>query len=91
MKPPHYQGTYQRRARALVTAANHNPNTKCWRCHRTLDQHPNHKTGRPPHWTAGHTRDTDPTAPLAPEASTCNYTAGAHTGNARRSTGYNYP
>ena len=78
MKPPHYQGTYHVRARHIREAANNNPLTTCWRCGRTLQQHPPHKNGKPPKWTAGHIIDSDPTSPLAPEASTCNYTAGAH-------------
>jgi hypothetical protein len=77
VNPPHRAGNYKQRARRLVAAANRNPATICWRCGRTLNQHPPHRNGKPARWTAGHTRDEDPTAPLAPEASTCNYTAGA--------------
>ena len=77
MKPAHYRGSYHVRARNIRAAANANPNTRCWRCGRTLAQHPPHHNGNPAKWTAGHLRDGDPTSPLAPEASTCNYSAGA--------------
>jgi hypothetical protein len=49
-----------------------------------LSQHPPHHTGKPPTWQAGHVIDHDPASPLAPEASTCNTSAGATYGNARR-------
>lgn len=83
-KGAHHTGTYQRRARLLRQAAYANPLTTCWRCGLTLDKHPPHKDGTPARWTAGHTRDSDPTAPLMPEASTCNYASGAAYGHALR-------
>lgn len=83
-KPAHYQGSYHVRSRLVREAAYADPSTRCWRCGRTLDQHPPHKTGAPPRWTAGHVRDGDPTSPLLPEASTCNKTAGARYGNRLR-------
>jgi len=83
-KPPHRTGDYHVRSRLVREAAYADPDTRCWRCGRTLDQHPPHKTGKPPHWTAGHVRDGDPTSPLLAEASTCNYAAGARLGNRRR-------
>lgn len=79
----HYLGGYDRRARALVAAATANRATKCWRCGRTLEQHPPHHTGKPARWTAGHVRDGDPLSPLLPEASTCNYSAGAQRVNGK--------
>ncbi len=91
VKGPHHSGTYQRRAANVRAAANLDPDTRCWRCRRTLDQHEPHRNGTPARWTAGHIRDGDPTSPLAPEASTCNYSAGARTGNARRGSGYGWP
>ena len=90
-KGAHHSGDYQVRAQAVRDAANSDPNTKCWRCGKTLAAHEPHKGGKPARWTAGHIIDSDPTSPLAPEASTCNYTAGALTGNARRSSGYDWP
>ena len=77
MPKPLYLGSYKARADRLKADAYANPNTACWRCGRTLAQHEAHKNGKPPRWTAGHVRDGDPTSPLAAEASTCNYRAGA--------------
>jgi hypothetical protein len=75
VKKPHYRGTYHRDSMRLRAAAYANPATRCWRCGETLQQirirHPRAK------WTAGHTIDTTPGAPLAPECSPCNYAAGA--------------
>lgn len=72
----HHAGHYHRTAMRVRALAYANPQTRCWRCGRTLAEHPSHKTGKPVKWTAGHVRDGDPTSPLMPEASTCNYTAG---------------
>lgn len=72
----HYSGTYQRRAQLLRQRANANPDTRCWRCGRTLADHPPHKNGKPARWTAGHVIAGDPASDLLPEASTCNYRAG---------------
>lgn len=79
----HYLLGYDRRRRLLVAAANANSNTKCWRCGLTLEQHQPHHSGKPAKWTAGHVRDGDPLAPLLPEASTCNYSAGAQRVNGK--------
>lgn len=75
-KAPHHTGTHQVRARKVTTAAKADSTTRCWRCGLTLDAHEPHRNGKRPWWTAGHVRDGDPTSPLAPEASTCNYRAG---------------
>lgn len=83
-KPAHYQGSYHVRSRQVRLAAYANPLTACWRCGLTLRQHRPHKNGKPPRWTAGHVRDGDPSSPLLPEASTCNFRAGAIAGNRRR-------
>jgi hypothetical protein len=83
-KGPHHRGTHQVRARRVVAAANANPHTRCWRCGRTLDQHRRHRNGTPARWTAGHINDGQVDGELAPEASTCNMTAGSKLGNARR-------
>lgn len=80
----HYGGDYARRARAVRTAANADPSTRCWRCGRTLAQHPRHKTGKAATWQAGHLNDGQEGGPLAPEASTCNSVAGAKAGAARK-------
>jgi hypothetical protein len=84
MRAPHHAGTHQRRAARIVAEANANPHTRCWRCHRTLNQHPPHHNGTPARWTAGHTTDGQINGELLPEASTCNYSAGATHGNTRR-------
>ena len=76
-KPAHYRGSYETRARAIRRAAHMNPNTRCWRCGRTLAEHPPTRTGKPPTWTAGHILDSNPNSPLAAEANVCNYAAGA--------------
>jgi hypothetical protein len=81
----HYSGDYATRRHYLIAAANADPRTICWRCRRTLAEHEPHRNGRKAYWTAGHVRDGDPTSPLLPEASTCNYSAGGRLGNARRS------
>ena len=83
-KPAHYRGTFHVDSRRVRDAAYADPLTLCWRCGRTLDQHPPHKTGKPATWTAGHVIDSDPTSPLLPEASTCNKSAGARYGNRLR-------
>lgn len=75
----HYSGDYQRRARLVRLAAYADLETRCWRCGRTLAEH-----GHKARWDAGHIRDGDPTSPLAPEASSCNRSAGATAGNLRR-------
>ncbi len=90
-KGAHHRGDYHVRARRVRDQANTDPTTTCWRCGHTLAQHPPHRDGKPATWTAGHTVDGDSSAPLAPEASTCNYSAGAKAGNARRGTGYDWP
>lgn len=88
-KKPWHSGTYPARRNRLVARAYSNRLTKCWRCGRTLAEHPPHQTGAPVKWTAGHIRDSDPTSPLAPEASTCNSSAGAKYGNTGRIVGSN--
>lgn len=75
-RPAHYRGTYQAEAKRIRALANADPTTRCWRCARTLAEHPNHHNGKPPTWTAGHVNDAQVGGPLAPEASTCNYSHG---------------
>ena len=90
-KGAHHRGTYHVESRRVRDAANADPTTKCWRCGLTLDAHAPHANGSRPRWQAGHVIDSDPTSPLAPEASTCNSSAGAAVGNMRRATGYYWP
>ena len=91
MAGKHHRGTFSRYSQQLRDTANRNPRAVCWRDGLTLDQHPPHHDGSRPTWTAGHTIAGDPNALpwldvtrtpppgswLAPEASTCNYSAGA--------------
>jgi hypothetical protein len=83
-KRAHHRGTHQLRARAVVTAANANPNTRCGRCGLTLTQHTPHRNGKPATWQAGHVIDGQVNGELRPEASTCNESHGATLGNTRR-------
>jgi hypothetical protein len=101
----HHRGTHQRHSAMVRRAATANKASICWACGLTLNQHTPHANGKPPTWQAGHTIDgtrnpppwlntttTPPPGPwLAPEASTCNTSRGAVTGNRRRSTGYDWP
>ena len=85
-KPAHYRGTYHVASRKVREAAYADPSTRCWRCGKLLHEH-----GPRARWTAGHLIDGDPTSPLAAEASTCNYSAGAKRGaqmQAARRVGY---
>jgi len=104
-KPAHYRGNYNTNATQVKLAANSTPRTVCWRDGLTLDQHPAHHNGNRPTWTAGHTIDGHPNSPpwlnptlrpppgpwLAPEASTCNYTNGAHRTNRFRTNPHSKP
>lgn len=81
--PHHNTPRYRTTARAIRTHATNTPTTTCWRCGKTLDQHPPHADGTPATWHAGHTIDGNPHSPLAPEASVCNLTAAAHQTNQR--------
>lgn len=78
----HYQGDYGRLSAKLRAAAYANPDTRCWRCRRTLAEvrqdHPRAK------WTAGHVIQGLPGAPLAPECSPCASAEGAAITNAKR-------
>ncbi len=86
MTPAHRRGNYRTRADALRRAATADATTRCWRCGRTLAEHPPHQTGRPATWHAGHVNDGEVGGALLPEASTCNVDAGARLGAARRWT-----
>jgi hypothetical protein len=79
-KPAHYRGRYHVAARRVRQLANADPRTLCWRCGRTLAQHPPHKGGRPAYWQAGHVVDGQANGALRPEASTCNLSAGGKLG-----------
>jgi hypothetical protein len=85
-KPAHRRGSYQTQAAAVRARAYADETTRCQRCGLTLAEHPPHRNGTPARWDAGHPPGLDgvPGAPLAPEASTCNRSAGAALGNRRR-------
>lgn len=100
---PHHRGTHNRHAALVRRYAATHPDTRCWSCGRTLNQHEPHRNGQPAKWQAGHTIDgainpppwlnphPPPPGPwLAPEASTCNTTRGAQAGARRQSTGYDW-
>jgi len=82
----HYDQPYKVRAKALRRRANADPLTRCWRCGRTLAEEQARQPGKPVTWHAGHTVDGDNAAPLLPEHSTCNTSAGATAGNLSRLT-----
>lgn len=83
-KSAHHRGNFDLRSTALRAAAYANPHTRCWRCGLTLTEHPPHRNGKPARWTAGHIVDGQIGGELRPEASTCNYSAGATAGNRKR-------
>lgn len=81
---PHHAGTYGRDAAQVRAQAYANPTTQCWRCHRTLDQIPPHRTGRAPRWTSGHVIDGQVGGAMLPECSVCATSTGAARGNRLR-------
>ena len=102
----HHNARHDQQARQLKAIAAGNPAAICWRCGRTLDQHPPHRNGDPQTWDAGHTVDGATNPPVWPhvdrrpppgvpylalEASRCNRAAGAAAGNRRRGSGYDWP
>ena len=72
VKAAHHKGSYHVQSRHVRTLAYANPSTLCWRCGKTLPEH-----GPRARWTAGHVIDGQIGGELRPEASTCNYAAGA--------------
>ena len=75
MKAPHHRGTYHTRSQALLAAAKADPTTRCWRCGRTLAEHPPTTRGNPPRWSAGHVVKGQPEGQLLPEVLSCNVRA----------------
>jgi hypothetical protein len=70
--------SYRQRSKVLKSTIT--PWTTCWRCGKTLQEHPRHKSGRPAWWETGHLVDGDPRSPLALEASVCNRSEGGRVG-----------
>lgn len=73
-KPVHRTNRWKVLARRICAAAYANPETKCWRCGRTLAQHPPGDR-----WQAGHVDDTNHSL-ILPEARSCNASHGARYG-----------
>lgn len=98
MKAAHHRGNYHTQSKLVTRTAKATPHALCWRCGQTLQGHAPHANGKPPHWTAGHTIDGSTTYQpwldvtiipppgdwLAPESSTCNYSAGPRPTNPTR-------
>jgi hypothetical protein len=78
----HHQGDYPRRAAAVRAAAYGDPTTRCWRCGLTLEEAK--ASNSKVRWQAGHLVDGQAGGALRPEHSTCNASAGAAYGNAKR-------
>ena len=73
----HKDSGFRRLARLVTVAANANPNTRCWRCRRTLDHcgprgNRRNANGTPCTWHAGHTIAGDNNSPVLAECSHCN-------------------
>jgi hypothetical protein len=84
---PHHAGSYASRAAKVRAYAYADPDTRCWRCGKTLDQH-RHRDGSPAVWNAGHVIDGQVGGLLMPEASSCNKSAGATYRNRTRRRPY---
>lgn len=80
-KAPHHRGRHHVESRHIRDQAYANPNTRCWRCGRTLTQ-VREETNPDATWDAGHVGGPD--GPRAPECSPCNRADGARTTNAKR-------
>lgn len=78
-KAAHHRGDYQARAAKVRAWAYANPDTRCGRCGKTLDQHPPGDR-----WEAGHVNDGEVGGPLRPEGRSCNRRAAAQRTNAKR-------
>ncbi len=81
-KPPHRRGTYQADSKAVRDQANADPNTRCWRCGRTIAEV--RETNPKAQWDAGHVIDGQIGGPLKAECSPCNRGRGAAMGNRKR-------
>jgi hypothetical protein len=80
----HHAGSFPKRSALVRRMAYADPSTRCWRCGRTLPEH-----GPRARWTAGHVIDGQIDGELRPEASTCNYSAGARLRHERKRRGPN--
>lgn len=73
MKAPWHSGNYQTTRNRIITAANTNPNTRCWRCGQPA------KPGDP--FEGGHTINRGAANTIRPEHRSCNRRAAAHQTN----------
>ena len=80
----HYKGSYSTRSAKVRDDAYADINTRCWRCGRTLAEEQARLPLRKITWHAGHVIDGDYLSPLLAEHSSCNTSAGAKAGNAKR-------
>jgi hypothetical protein len=85
MAGEHHRHGHNRRAKALNTAANADPNTRCWQCGLTLAQVRRRKPRA--FWTAGHVKDGEVGGLMLHECSACNFSRGAARGNELRRRG----
>lgn len=90
-QPHHRTWDYIKRSERVRREAYANPAHPCWRCGRTLAEHPPHRSGRAATWHAGHTIKGDNASPLRAEASTCNLAAELTGRRVNRATGYPHP
>lgn len=84
MKQPHHRGPFDRRGKALRTAAYADPDTRCRRCGHRLHEGPEHRHDGTERWEAGHLIDGQVDGLLVPETRSCNRRAAARTTNAKR-------
>lgn len=72
MKPLHYRGSHETRAKAVCAKAQANPLTRCWRCGCTMAEVRRANPGRSVRWQAGHVDAGNPNSELLAEDSLCN-------------------
>ena len=89
-KAAHHRGAHQVTATRIVAAAHQQPELTCPRCGLTLQEGIT-KWGEQGQWEAGHRVAGDSSAGYQAEHRHCNRSHGAQLGNARRSTGYDWP
>lgn len=85
----HRTTEYKVRAKLVRERAYADPATRCWRCGLTLAEEQGRNPTKTIIWHAGHTVDADNSAPLLPEHSSCNTSAGATAMHLARTGGGN--
>ena len=81
VKGAHHRGRHQRLAKHCTDTANANPDTRCWKCHRTLAEIRRAKSNA--RWVAGHVVRAQVGGPYLPECSECSGREGAALTNTR--------